>query len=110
MKLLELFEEVILEDTDNWDNADFISEAAKPIWARSGDKIVRKYRCCSGQKKGMIVSNPATCGGRLDLKKRINMKKMLNRKKQIVRRKAQKVKKRNPTSIRLQRLNKSAGR
>ena len=112
MKLVELFEDVILEDGgDMWDDElEIMCEGAKPIWARTGDKIVRKFRCTSGAKQGMIVSNPATCGGKVDLKKRINMKKMLNRKKTVVRRKAQKVMKRNPTSIRLQRLNKAAGR
>lgn len=104
MKLLELFEDIILED------GEIICESAKPVWARNGNKIVRKFRCTSGQKKGMLVSDPATCGGKVDLKKRMNMKKMLSKRNQIVRRKANKVKKRNPTSIRLQHLNKAAGR
>ena len=111
MKLTELFEEVILETDEVLDDEfDIVCETAKPIWARSGNKIVRKYRCTSGKKQGMIVSNPATCGGSIDLKKRMNMKKMLQKRKTIVRRKAQKVKKRNPVSIRLQKLNKAAGR
>ena len=111
MKLVEVFEDVILEEGEEWeDQLDLVCEGAKPTWARSGNKIVRKWRCTSGAKQGMLVSDPATCGGKVDLKKRMNMKKMLNRRKQVVRRKAQKAKKRNPVSIRLQRLNKSSGR
>ena len=33
----------------------------KQIWARSGQKVVRKYRCASGQRKGRIVSKIGQC-------------------------------------------------
>ena len=42
----------------------------KQIWARSGKKVVRKYRCAGGQRHGRIV---ATCTMfQKDMKKRFN--------------------------------------
>ncbi len=98
MKLEELFED------------DIITETAVPIWARDGDEIVRKFRCTSGRKKGRIVANAASCGGTLDLKKRMQLKKTLLKKKALIARKSKRTKTKNPVSIRLQKLNKLAGR
>ena len=33
----------------------------KQIWARSGKKVVRKYRCTAGRRKGRIVKQMAQC-------------------------------------------------
>ena len=33
----------------------------KRIWAKSGNKVVRKYRCTSGIRKNRIVSNIGQC-------------------------------------------------
>ncbi len=38
-------------------------------WAKSGNKVVRKYRCASGRRKGRIVSTPAQCFAAPDIKK-----------------------------------------
>lgn len=107
MKLVELFEDYV--HTDDID--DFIMcESAKPVWARSGNKVVRKYRCTSGKKQGRLVSDPSVCGGSTDLKKRMILKKLLVQKKAMIARKSKKTKKHNPVSIRIQKLNKMAGR
>ena len=31
----------------------------KQVWARTGKKVVRKYRCSSGRRKGRVVSKIA---------------------------------------------------
>lgn len=92
-----------------FDDDDFkkeIEESVKRIWARSGDKVVRKFRCTSGPKQGRIVSSASACGRAPDPKKRLQMKKTKASKGKRMARKAQRTKKRNPTSLRVQRLNK----
>lgn len=85
-----------------------VKEGAKMIWARQGNKAVRKYRCTSGSKKNRIVSSPAACSGRKDLKKSIKMKQTLAKKGSIMRRKARKTKRVNPVSKRIQQMNKAS--
>ena len=51
---------------------DIISEAQ--VWARSGKKVVRKYRCTAGKRKGRVVAKPAQCFAAPDVKKRIKLK------------------------------------
>lgn len=87
-----------------------ILETAKPIWARTGDKIVRKYRCVSGRKQGQIVSSPDICGGSVDLKKSMKLKKTMLSKGARIARKAKKTKRINPLSLRVQKMNKTSGR
>ncbi len=41
--------------------ADIIPEGAVQVFGRNKGKVVRKYRCTSGQKKGRIVAKPTTC-------------------------------------------------
>ena len=45
------------------------------IFGRKGNKVVKKYRCSFGRKKGRIVSNPSVCSAPLDIKKRFTLKK-----------------------------------
>lgn len=40
---------------------EILSEGVVQIWSRSGGRMVRKYRCTSGPRKGRIVSKPAVC-------------------------------------------------
>lgn len=47
----------------------------KQVWARSGQSVVRKYRCSGGRRNGRVVSNPAQCFAPIDIKKRITLKK-----------------------------------
>lgn len=82
----------------------------KQIWARSGKKVVRKYRCTSGQRKGRIVAAPAQCFAAPDVKKRIKMKQTKARLGARMARKARRTKKYNPASRRVQSLNKASRR
>jgi len=43
-------------------------------WAKRGNKVVRKFRCGSGKRKGRVVSSPAQCFAAPDIKKRMKLK------------------------------------
>lgn len=75
-------------------------------WAKSGNKVVRKYRCASGRRKGRIVSTPAQCFAAPDIKKRIKLKITKARLGSKMTRKAKRTKKVNPASRRVKALNK----
>ena len=78
----------------------------KQVWARSGQKVVRKYRCSGGRKNGRVVSSISSCYAPVDIKKRQTMRKTKAIKGRRMTRVAQKTKRVNPVSKRLQRLNK----
>jgi len=82
----------------------------KQIWARSGKKVVRKYRCTAGQRKGRIVSKIGQCFAAPNIKAKIRMKKTRARLGARMARKAKRTKRVNPASIRVQKLNKPAGK
>lgn len=82
----------------------------KQVWARSGKKVVRKYRCSGGQRKGRVVSNMAQCFAAPDVKKRATLKKTKARLGARMARKARKTKRLNPASRRVQSLNKATRR
>lgn len=75
-------------------------------WARSGNKVVKKYRCTSGRRKNRIVSKPSQCFAPPDIKKRLTLKKTKARQGAKMARKAKKTKRVNPASRRVQSLNK----
>lgn len=80
----------------------------KQIWARSGKKVVRKYRCSTGQRKGRIVSKIGQCFAAPNIKAKIRMKKTRARLGSRMARKARRTKRVNPASIRVQKLNKAS--
>lgn len=79
---------------------------AKQVWAKSGNKIVKKFRCTSGYRKGRIVSNPKQCNAPINIKKRQNFKKTKASLGGKMSRRASRTKRINPISIRLRKLNK----
>tara|TARA_R110000851_G_scaffold34858_1_gene92267 strand:+ start:3181 stop:3468 length:288 start_codon:yes stop_codon:yes gene_type:complete len=85
---------------------DHITE--KQVWARSGKKVVRKYRCSGGKRHGRIVSSPAACFAAPDMKKRMLMKRTKARLGNRMARKSKRTKKQNPASRRVQQMNKSS--
>lgn len=89
MLLRELFDQVI----------------EKQVWARSGKKIVRKYRCTGGSRKGRTVSKMSQCFAAPNIKKKIKMKQTRARLGNKMVRKARRTKRMNPTSKRVQSLN-----
>jgi hypothetical protein len=84
---------------------EMISE--KQVWAKSGKKVVRKYRCSTGTRAGRVVSKIAQCFAAPDIKKRTKMKITKARLGKKMARKATMTKKRNPVSKRVAALNKS---
>ena len=77
----------------------------KQIWGRRGKKLVRKYRCSSGLRKGRIVANLAQCFASPNIKKKLQMKRTGARLGARMARKARRTKRTNPASIALKRLN-----
>lgn len=77
----------------------------KQVWARSGKKIVRKYRCTSGQRKNRTVSKMQQCFAAPDVKKRATFKKTKARLGAKMTRKAKRTKRMNPMSRRVRMLN-----
>lgn len=77
----------------------------KQIWGRRGKKLVRKYRCSSGQRKGRIVANIAQCFASPNVKAKMAMKRTRARLGARMARKARRTKRTNPASIALKRLN-----
>lgn len=79
-------------------------------WARSGKKVVRKYRCTSGPRKNRIVSTMAACFAAPDPKKRAALKRTKARLGKRMARKAKRTKRTNPASRRVQSMNRSTRR
>lgn len=78
----------------------------KKVWARSGKKVVRKYRCPTGRRKGKVFSSPASCFKVPDPKKRQRMRILKSRLGKVIARKTKRTKRLNPASKMVQRLNK----
>jgi len=78
----------------------------KQVWARSGQKVVRKYRCASGRRSGRVVSSPAQCFAPIDVKKKLTLKKTKARLGSKMARLSKKTKRVNPASKRVQSMNK----
>jgi len=74
-------------------------------WARSGVKVVRKYRCSGGSRKGRIVSDVTQCFKAPDIKKRATLRRTKARLGTRMARKAKRTKRTNPASRRLKALN-----
>ena len=79
---------------------------AQLVWARKGNKIVRKFRCNVGQRKGRVVSDPSQCAKPIDMKKRMTLRKTKAKMGARIAKKAQRTKRMNPASKAIQRLNK----
>lgn len=84
-----------------------LNEGAVGIYGRTGGKLVRKYRCTSGQKKGRIVAKAATCNTPIKVSKSAALKRTKARKAPIIKIKSRFTKRTNARSLQLQRQNKS---
>ena len=78
----------------------------KRVWARSGKKVVRKYRCSGGRRHGRIVAKIQQCFAAPDMKKRFTLKRTKARVGGKMSRKARRTKRVNAASRRVQALNK----
>ena len=87
-----------------------ITSEATMAWARSGKKVVRKFRCSSGRLKGKIVANPGSCYKAPNIQKRIKLASTKAKFSRRISRKANRTKRINPASRRVQALNKAGRR
>ena len=78
----------------------------KLVWAKAGNRAVRKYRCNSGSRRGRVVAQAAACFSPIDIKKRLSMKRTKAKLGSKMARKAQKTKRINPVSRRIRSMNK----
>lgn len=76
------------------------------VWARSGKKVVRKYRCTGGSRRGRVVSKMSQCFAAPDIKKRAQLKKTKARLGKRMAKKAKRTKRINPASRRIAAMNK----
>jgi len=90
MLVRDLYEEPVIE---------------KQVWARSGKKVVRKYRCTTGRRKGRVVSKMSQCYAPLDIKQSVRFKQSKRKLGNRMSRKARRTKRTNPASKRLKQLN-----
>jgi len=79
-------------------NDEVLTEAAIRQWKKSGQKMVKKYRCLAGPKEGRLVSKPGDCATRKDPKKVRHGRKVMRSKKGVIKRKT-KIAKRKSISI-----------
>ncbi len=86
----------------------FNIDETKMAWQRRGNKLVRKYRCTGGRRKGRIVSKPAQCFAAPDVKKRFRLRMTKAKLGARIARKSKRTMRTNPSSIMKQRLNKAA--
>lgn len=82
-----------------------ITEGVVPIFGRSGNKTVRKYRCTSGTRKGRIVAKPATCNAPKNVKASNTLKKTRRSRGSTISTRSSRTKRSNPSSQKLKRLN-----
>jgi hypothetical protein len=83
---------------------DLISE--KQVWAKRGQKIVRKYRCTSGPRKNRTVTDIGQCFAPPDVARRNRLKLTKARLGAKMTRKAKRTKRTSSASIAVRRLNK----
>lgn len=74
-------------------------------WAKRGAKVVRKFRCTMGPRKGRIVADIGQCTAAPDIAKRHRLKLTKARLGGRMARKARRTKRVNPASIRTRKLN-----
>ena len=87
--------------------SDILTEAATTTYGRSKGKVVRKYRCTSGERKGRIVAKASTCNAPINVKAKLTMKKTRARKSPIIKIKTRFQKRMGAQSKRIARLNKT---
>ena len=81
------------------------TESAVQIFGREKGKVVRKYRCTAGSRRGRIVSKPSTCSAPKNIKAKQAMKATRRKKGSTMGVKARRTKRTSPASQKLKRLN-----
>jgi len=82
-----------------------LEEGVTTIFGKSGNKVVRKYRCTSGTRKGRIVAKASTCTAPANVKASVKMKSTRRKKGKTPSIKSARTKRTNPASQKLRKLN-----
>lgn len=77
----------------------------KVVFAKRGNKVVRKFRCLAGPRKGRTVTDIGQCFAAPDVAKRNRLKITKARLGSRMARKAKRTKRINPASKRVKALN-----
>lgn len=86
---------------------EIVTESVVQIWSRTkAGKMVRKYRCTAGPRKGRIVSSPGVCTQPKRLSSVMAIKKAKARRGSTMKVKRAFTKRTSAPSVRLGRLNK----
>jgi len=85
-----------------------LTEGVVQIWGRNKGKLVRKYRCTSGQRKGRIVAKPSTCAAQKKVGSALNIKKAKARRGSVMKVKTGRIKRAGGLTKRLTTANKSS--
>jgi len=78
---------------------------AKLVYAKQNGKLVKKWRCTSGKRKGRLVAEPGSCFKPIDIKKRVVMRRTRRKKDVSMTKRAQITKRVDPLSKQVRRLN-----
>jgi hypothetical protein len=84
---------------------DEIVEGFVRVMGRRGGKLVHRYRCTAGGKKGKIFADPATCSSPKSIKKARDFKIAKSKRPSSIKFKTARTKRMNPASRQLQRIN-----
>ena len=103
MRLNEILTDEVMLAFESEEHAE-LNEAAVRAFKRYAEKIVRRYRCMAGPKKGKLVSKPGACAQRKDPANIRKGRKVMRTKKGIIQRKS-KVTKRTAMSKLVKRMN-----
>ena len=82
-----------------------IKEGVVQIWGRNKGKLVRKYRCTSGTRKGRIVAQPSTCNAQKKVGSAINIKRAKARRGSVMKIKSGRIKRAGGLTKRLTKAN-----
>jgi len=86
-----------------------LTEAVQQIWGRKAGKVVKKYRCTTGSRKGRIVAQPQTCNAPKKISSMISMKKVRRMRSPVTQVKSARRKRAGAASQRLAKANKPLG-
>jgi len=84
---------------------EILVEGVASIFGRDKGKIVRKYRCTTGSRKGRIVASPSTCNAPKRVKSSVSLKRTKAKKGSVMKVKSSRTKKHSGASPRIARLN-----
>ena len=86
--------------------AEIVTESVVQIWSRTkGGKMVRKYRCTAGPRKGRVVSSPSVCTQPKKLSELIVAREATSRHGSTMKIKRSRTKKTAGASIRVGKMN-----